>query len=423
MAIPERINRRLRSARIGQGWHSQEQAAEALSAIGREILGDPHFCISARTYRRWESAHPGWPRPDTATVLSAAFGLTPAELGFTPPPGCITDPDPQEDPVKRRHFLAAGAGGAFAAVSPLPAGAAGRTDLQLLDYFTRQLALHQTADMVLGPHDLMATVTAQYQLISALGRTASGRVRDDLTRLAAAYAVLTGWLHQDAGEWGTARSWHTAALADAQTVSDTDLHAYTLANLAYLHTELGDGRAAVALCERGLHLTGLPPVARMQLMYQQAHGHSLLGDRSAVDRLLDTAQNTAASRPEQPPAPWGRGAAARNPLFFDIQRATCYGRLGLHAEAKPLWHRVTSAVPDTARRRAGVYLARQATAHAALGEPDQALALAAESARIAAETGSARHIGELKVLRQNMGRWQHGPLHDQLEYAFQPISG
>ncbi|QDY78066.1 Twin-arginine translocation pathway signal [Streptomyces qinzhouensis] len=325
--------------------------------------------------------------------------------------------------MKRRHFLAAGAGGALAAVAPSPAVAAERVDPQVVGYFTRQLALHNTADMMLGPHELIGTVTEQYQLISALGRSASARVRDDLTRLGAAYAVLAGWLHQDAGEWSTARSWHTAALADAQTVTDPDLHAYTLANLSYLQTELGDGHAAVALCERGLHLPGLPPIARMQLMYQQAHGHSLLGDRDAVDRLLDTAQNTAATRPEQPPAPWGRGAAVDNPIFFDIQRATCYGRLGLHAQAQPLWQRVTASVPHTARRRAGIYLARQAAGHAALGEPDQALNLAAESAQIAAETGSARHIAELTSLRTAMSRWQQGSYAEQLHHAFQPISG
>ncbi|AZK95491.1 hypothetical protein B7R87_17700 [Streptomyces tsukubensis] len=408
---------------MGRGWHSQEQAAEALSVIGRSVLNDPHFCISSRTYRRWESAAPGWPRPDTATVLSAAFGLNPAELGFTPPPGHLPGHDPQEDPVKRRHFLAAGTGGALAAVVPGPVLATERVDPQVVDYFTRQLALHSTADMMLGPQELIGTVTEQYQLISALGRAASTQVRDELTRLGATYAVLAGWLHQDAGEWSTARSWHTAALADAQTVTDPDLHAYTLANLSYLQTELGDGQAAVALCERGLHLSGLPPVARMQLLYQQAHGHSLLGDRDAVDRLLDTAQSTAATRPEQPPAPWGRSAAVDNPIFFDIQRATCYGRLGLHAQAQPLWQRVTASVPHTARRRAGIYFARQAAGHAALGEPGPALTLAAESARIAAETGSARHIAELTSLRTTMSRWQHGPHGEELHHAFQPISG
>ncbi|MEU5975720.1 Twin-arginine translocation pathway signal [Streptomyces sp. NPDC047315] len=423
MASPD-TNRKLRTARIDQGWHSQEQAAEALSTIGQNILEDPHFCISVRTYRRWESANPGWPRPDTATVLSAAFGCSPADLGFTPSAGRPCGPDAREDPLKRRNFLAAGSAGALAAINAAPAGAVPhrRVEPQLVGYFTQQLTGHAAADMFLDPRDLIGTVVEQHRLIASLARAADGPVRDDLIRVGAAYAVLAGWLHQDAGDWTAARSWHTAALADAQTIDDPDLHAYTLANLSYLHTELGDGRAAVALCTRGLSLPGIPPIARMQLMYQQAHGHSLLGERGAVDRLLDAAETTARTRPEQPPAPWNRTAAIANSLFFDIQRATCYGRLGLHAQAQPLWERVTSAVPDSARRRAGIYLVRQASAHVALGDPEQALVLAAESAQIAAESGSARHLGELAVLRDHMSPWQKGPLAAQLEHAFQPVS-
>ncbi|GLF95210.1 helix-turn-helix transcriptional regulator [Streptomyces yaizuensis] len=422
-------NEALRTARTDQGWYSQEQAADQISTIGQRVLGDPYFHISPRTWRRWESAIPGWPRPDTAIVLRAVFGTGPEHLGFTPPPGhpaatVRTWPDPlPEDPVKRRHFLAAGPAAALAASTPaLAAPAPGRVDAQLVGYFTQQLNGHYTADMLLGPLDLLGTVSEQYRLISTLCRQATGPVRHDLTRVGAAYAVLAGWLHQDAGQWEQARSWHGTALADAQTADDPDLHAYTLANLAYLHVELGDGHASITLCERGLHLTGLPPIARMQLTYQQAHGHSLLGDHTAVDTLLDAAQHTAHTRPENPPTPWGRTAALGNPHFFDIQRATCYGRLGLHSRAQPLWERVTAAVPDTARRRAGIYLARQATAHAALGEPEQALALATESARIAAETRSARHIGELRTLRDRMSRWNNTPLRDELEHAFRPIS-
>nr|BAP34753.1 hypothetical protein [Streptomyces sp. ML694-90F3] len=330
----------------------------------------------------------------------------------------------QEDPVKRRHFLAAGPVGALAASGAVPAVAVPRhVDPQYVSHFSRQLARHVAVDMFLDARGLIRTVTGQYELITGLARAADRSVGDDLTRVGAAYAVLAGWLHQDVGEWASARSWHSAALVDAQTVADPDLHAYTLANSSYLQVEMGDGRAAVGLCDRGLALSGVPPIARMQLMYQQAHGYSVVGDRAAVDRLLDAAEATARTGPEQPPAPWGRTAAGTNPLFFDIQRATCYGRLGLHAQAQRLWDRVTASVPDSARRRAGIYLARQATSHAALGDPDHALGLAAESARIAAETGSARHRQELEVLRRTMVPWATGPRAEQLAHAFSPISG
>ncbi|MEU5158984.1 Twin-arginine translocation pathway signal [Streptomyces sp. NPDC020875] len=325
--------------------------------------------------------------------------------------------------MKRRHFLAAGSVGAVVAAGG-PAVAGGRwVDPQHVAYFTRQLAGHTAADMFLDPRDLIRTVAEQYRLVTGLARGADSPVRDDLTRVGAAYAVLAGWLHQDVGEWGEARAWHSAALAEAQTVADPDLQTYVLANLSYLHVEAGDGRAAVGLCERGLALPGAPAVARMQLIYQQAHGYSVVGNRAAVDRLLDAAEATARSGPEQPPAPWSRTAASTNPLFFDIQRATCYGRLGLHARARPLWERVVAGVPGGARRRVGVYLARQAIGYAVLGEPDHAVELAAESARIATETGSVRHRRELEVLRRTMEPWATGSRAEELVHALSPISG
>ncbi|MFE7130940.1 multiprotein-bridging factor 1 family protein [Streptomyces sp. NPDC057638] len=419
-------NRTLRAARVERGWSSQEQAAEAISATGQQVLNDPSFYVSERTYRRWESDRPGWPRADAATVLRHVFGRAPHHLGFTPPPGHPAHDDPQqEDPVNRRTFLAAGSVAALAITEPVHAAAltTRRIDPKLSDYFAQQLSAHYTADTLLGPAELIGTVTEQYRVISTVAQAANGTVRDDLVRVGAAYAVLAGWLHQDAGQWSAARSWHSAALADAHRVDDPDLHGYTLANLGYLHVELGDGRSSVALCQRGLDHRSMPPVARMQLLYQQAHGHSLLGDRDAVERLLDEAQHLAAAAPETPPTPWRRTAAtaAANPRFFDIQRATAYGRLHLYAEAQALWEPVTTSLPPAARRRAGIYLARQATAHAALGDADRALALVTESAQLAAETKSARHVAELQSLRDDMSVGANTPLYRELDHALRTL--
>lgn len=38
-------------------------------------------------------------------------------------------------------------------------------DPALIDYFEQQLEGHYRADMLLGPHDLIGTVSAQYELI------------------------------------------------------------------------------------------------------------------------------------------------------------------------------------------------------------------------------------------------------------------
>ncbi|MEU5158983.1 hypothetical protein AB0G74_05145 [Streptomyces sp. NPDC020875] len=80
-------------------------------------------------------------------------------------------------------------------------------------------------------------------------------------------------------------------------------------------------------------------------------------------------------------------------------------------------------MPGGARRRVGVYLARQAIGYAALGEPDHAVEPAAESARIAAETGSVRHRRELAVLRRAMGPWASGGRGERLVDALSVVPG
>lgn len=82
-----------------------------------------------------------------------------------------------------------------------------------------------------------------------------------------------------------------------------------------------------------------------------------------------------------------------------MQRATCYGRLGLGAEAGALWSRVLSTVRRPAAGTAGG-MARQATAAAAAREPDQAVEIARAVATIAVKTCSARVRRE-----QDAGNW------------------
>ncbi|MFD4831052.1 Twin-arginine translocation pathway signal [Streptomyces uncialis] len=322
--------------------------------------------------------------------------------------------------MDRRSFLATGSLAALAAIDSADVTPR-HIDPQLVPYFYQQLNGHYAADMMLGPRDLIGTVTEQYRLISGLARAAGGPVREELIRVGATYAELAGWLHQDAGQWDTSAYWHGIAQTDAQMIGDVDLVAYTLSNAAHLRSDLGDGRAAVELCQLGLSHDGLSDRIRVNLMQQQAHGHSLLGpgSRAEVDSLLDAASRVVEG--VDPEIPWGT-AARRNAYFFEVQRATCYGRMGLHREAQDIWSVINTGMPPAARRDTGVYLTRQATAYAALGEPERAVELARTSAQVAAETRSARHLKELDVLRKGMRRWTKDPVGQRFEAALRPIT-
>lgn len=413
----ERMGRNdaLRAARLRAGWRTIEQAADKITERGRALLDDPHFNVSARTWRRWEGERPGWPAEETAIVIHDALGRWPEDLGFTTPPGWIRPEHHEEEHVKRRAFVSVTAAALVAGpVAPQ------HVDPALIGYFQTQLEGHYRADMFLGPHDLIGTVSAQYQLIDKLVRSARGEVRRGLLRVGAAYAALVGWLFQDAGDMQAAAFWRGVTQEIAMRSRDPQLIGYSLVNQAQVRTDLGDGHAVIDLCEAALDEPGqLVPKVRVMSLQQMAHGASLVGDRTAVDRLIDKATRLVDRVDDE--LPWGN-ACRRTPAYLEVQRATCYGRLGLGAEAVSLWGQVLDVVPETARRDRGVYMARHAAAAAGAGDPDQALDIARTAVDIAVETGSARMRRELTTLQQAMQPWHDAPVGRGLAEVLEPVT-
>lgn len=401
----------LRAARLKHGWSSQAAAARAVTRMGIEALGDPSFEVPERTWRRWESPAPGWPRDDSAIALRTAFGVGPERLGFRSPGGLTLDGN--DEPASRTLVSVTAA-----AYTTGPA-ATRHVDPSLITYFQQQLEGHYRADMLLGPHDLIGTVSEQYKLIDNLVRSSAGQTRRGLLGVGAAYAALVGWLYQDAGDIGAAAFWRGVTQEIALRSRDVQLIGYSLVNHAQVRTDLGDGLGVIDLCQAALEEgSGVAPKVRVMALQQQAHGSSLLQDRTAVDQLIDEADGLIARVDDD--LPWGN-ACRRTPGYLEVQRATCYGRLGLGVEASALWSQVLAGVPGTARRDRGVYLARHASAAAAARQPDQAVDIAREAAMIAVETGSERMRRELNSLKRTMGPWQDAPIGRDLTEVLAPV--
>ncbi|MFD6110749.1 Twin-arginine translocation pathway signal [Streptomyces yangpuensis] len=348
-------------------------------------------------------------------VLHHALGRWPEELGFTVPAGWIRTEALHEDDVNRRQFVSATA----AALVTGPTSSQ-HVDPALIDYFEQQLEGHYRADMFLGPHDLIGTVSAQYQLIDKLVRSARGEVRRGLLRAGAAYAALVGWLYQDAGDLAAATFWRGVTQEIAVRSRDPHLIGYSLVNQAHVRTDLGDGHGVIDLCEAVLDGSDrLFPKVRIMAMQQQAHGASLMGDRTSVDQLIDAAAGLLSRVDDD--LPWGN-ACRRTPGYLEVQRATCYGRLGLGREAEALWAQVLDGVPSTARRDRGVYLARRATVAAESRQPDHAVEIARSVVEIAGETRSARMLRELSALERAMGPWHDAPVGRDLAEILAPVT-
>ncbi|MFE6816544.1 hypothetical protein [Streptomyces sp. NPDC057677] len=112
-----------------------------------------------------------------------------------------------------------------------------------------------------------------------------------------------------------------------------------------------------------------------------AHGHTALAllDRADVDGI------------------WGSWL---DEAYIGKARARSLATLGEYTQAAAGFDSAIAALPPAYRRDRGVYLARAARDHAGTGNTTAAARIGVQAVGIAAETGSARIIGQLDRLDQ-----------------------
>lgn len=170
--------------------------------------------------------------------------------------------------------------------------------------------------------------------------------------------------------------------------------------------DLGDGRAVVDFGYAALaDPAGLCPKVRVLALQHQAHGFAMLKNRTEADRLLDAAERLTERVDDE--YPWGN-ACRRTPAYVQVQRATCYGRIGGQedtADAAALWDEILGGMPEALRRDNAVFHARQAAMLAALPDPERVISIAVDVAGLVQATGSARLRRELMVLPRRARSW------------------
>lgn len=440
-------NYALRRFREDERCESRGEFADALAAKAVE-MGES-VSPSERFVARLEDGDVKFPSPPYRRILVALSNRSLADLGFvrnhshvpTAPPGNslntlgkledgvrgeLTAPKSvrspftgdMAEPVKRRDFL-----GMATTVSLGAAGgmipAMRHVDPQLIPYFQQQLEGHYRADMLLGACALISTVTAQCNLISQLVDSADEPTRQRMAVVGTSFATFAAWLYLDSGDIAAALYWHDAAQEMAHRSRDREAIACALVDRAMARTDQGMGTAVVDLCNGALMDAGhFSPELLVFALQQQAHGASLLGDRRQVDTLLDAAGRLIDQVDVEA---WGT-ACLRTPHYVEVQRATCYGRLGLASEALGVWQQIIPAAPSTAHRDVGVWTARQATLSASLREPERTVELTRQAVRVALETGSARVRRELAATEITMAPWRTNPVGQDFAEALAPIS-
>lgn len=222
----------------------------------------------------------------------------------------------------------------------------------------------------------------------------------------AQYAEFAGWLHQDLGDFRSAQYWLDRALEWSHSVGDSEMATYIMARKSQLAGDALDGTGTVDLAEAAA--TMARPRSRLAAVAPTyaAQGHALLGENTETARTLDKAYEALGNLDDDPASQWAPWMDAG---YVTVHRARCLETLGEHSQAAEVFQQAIGELPTLYRRDRGVYLAREALAHAHAGDPAQAADAGSQALAIAAETGSGRIVNELAKLDTDLTDWRSVP--------------
>ncbi|WKK21659.1 helix-turn-helix transcriptional regulator [Streptomyces olivoreticuli] len=261
------------------------------------------------------------------------------------------------------------------------------------------------SDNLFGPRQLIPKVQEQINAITALREGTRGADRRQLLQVQTQFAELCGWFHQDAGDHRAAQYWTDRALQWSNMAGDPDLTVFILARKSQLAGDMRDAVEAVDVAEAAEDAarpgTRLAAVAATYA----AHGHALRGDSRESMRAFDHAQELLHGD-LSPDSTWG---VWLDDAYIDVHRARSLSLLGDHRAAADGFRTAIDALPAGYHRDRGVYLAREALAHAGAGDADHASVVGLQALAIGNETGSARILSELAQLDIRLQPWRTAP--------------
>lgn len=401
--------------RASRGTMSREAFAAAITPL----LGWP---AKPGMIRAWESGVPVPPDVIEACQADVLCDATPAELITTSPaPGAesaeVSSADAEDSieipcrmsdgriswvSIPRRTFLqgigtaALGMSAVGVGLRTAPAAVTGRP----AERFLLARTMLRDLDNLTGPRDVIPLATRQVAIMRQMWPALRGADRRELLGVQIQFADLLGWLHQDCGDYESARQWLDRALEWSHIAEDRASTAFILARTSQLAGDKGDGAEAVAIAEAAMRCAG--PRAKLAAVAATyaSYGYALMNDRTACDRLCDKARSALGSAGGDG-LPWAKFLDA---AYIDVHHARSMAALGdYHAAAERFGAAMKEHQPGYHRDR-GVYLAREARAFAGASELDHAAGLGLQALAIGSETRSGRIFTELVALESALPR-------------------
>lgn len=296
-------------------------------------------------------------------------------------------------PASRRQFIQGlGAAAAASVLGSVPAAPAADADVKPIAHFRAAHRLLIDTDNMLGAASALPGVHDQLRSLQSIRQTVRGGDARELMDMQTRFAELAGWLCQDLGDFDQARYWLDRSLEWSYSAGNPELTAYILARKSQLAGDMGDALAAVDMADAAARQAPNERIAAIAHTFG-AHGHALGGSADDTEATYDGARATADRFDGE--SPWG---VWLDNSYIDVQRARSLSTLGRHDAAVETFRGAIGALPSGFHRDRGVYLAREALAHAGTHDTAAAVSAGLQALAIARDTRSGRTATELLQL-------------------------
>lgn len=285
---------------------------------------------------------------------------------------------------------------------------------KLLDHLEALTSGYRYLDYQDGAQAVTAEVTAHLTRLLALGDTVPPALHRRYHLAVGDAAQLAAWLAIDRQDYVLARQLCGTALVHATEADDSDLHAYVLGIMGYMHLHRGRGREALQVLHRGAHVathghSHADPAVQSWLHEAIGEAHALIGARAEGAKALVQAERLFDSvDPAQVPRWLG---------FYDNLshlarlRGRCLMRLGDGRRAIAALEEARALLPDHYVREHSGALIDLAAAHLLPGveDPVAAVLAAGEAHDLAVLTRSGRNVARVRELAQTLHPYRQLP--------------
>lgn len=325
--------------------------------------------------RKTDGTPLGTPRPPTAQLLEAIFGVPIGEL-LAPPRNHTAD----LATLELRQRL----------------NAARHVDRIVIDLLREQLDALRRLDRQMGAAVAYDEVRAKVEQVRQLhSYSLVPSVRAELARLLAELGALAGWEALDQYAIGQAWEHHELAKRAAREADSAGLLAHATAQQALVLADLGEVIPALRQLEQARLLVGRAAPSLLRAWLAAAHGEGLAaaGRRDEALRAFDDAGTLLPSDPVDPLLPFLFLAGAH----LDRWRGHALAQLG-DVEAVGVLTSALQRLDPTFTRAETTLRVDLATALIENGQPADARGYLQRADRLAGEIGSARQRRRIQSL-------------------------